>query len=486
MGSEADHHQLHAFLFPVMAQGHMIPMVDIARLLAARGLKATIITTPLNATTISKTTDRDRSSGLNIDIQVIPFPAVEVGLPEGSESVDKINSPEMIPKFFNAINMLQQPFEQLLEQHQPDFIIAGMFFPWATEAASKFGIPRFVFHGTSFFSLCVTESLTCYKPYEGITSDKESFVVPGLPDKIEMPMSQLPDYFKVTNVFTELMEQVRDSELKSYGVIVNSFYELEPAYAEHYRKVMGRRAWQIGPVSLRNRDTMDKAQRGKKGSIDEHYILNWLDSKKPNSVLYVCFGSVSRFSNDQLLEIGMGLEDSGVSFVWVVRTIKNDKEERFLPEGFEERMEVKGLIIREWAPQVLILDHPAVGGFMTHCGWNSMLEGVSAGVPLITWPLFAEQFFNEKFVTQVLQIGIRVGVEEWNLWMDTKNVSVKKEKIGKVVTQLMGNGEEAEKIRRRAKQHSEMAKRAVEEGGSSYADLTALIEELKITGGKTT
>ncbi|OVA19029.1 UDP-glucuronosyl/UDP-glucosyltransferase [Macleaya cordata] len=481
MGSEAPHHQLHAFLFPLMAQGHMIPMVDIARLLAARGLKSTIITTPLNASTLSKTTDRDRLSGLDIDIQIIPFPAVEVGLPEGTESLDKITSPEMIPKLFKAINMLQPQFEQLLEEKHPDFIVADMFLPWATESGGKFGIPRFVFHGMNFFSQCVTESLTVYKPYEGITSDKESFVVPGLPDKIEMTMSKLPEHFKVTTVFTELMEQVRDSELKSYGILVNSFYELEPAYAEHYKIVMGRKAWHIGPVSLRNRDTIDKAQRGKKGSIDEHYVLNWLDSKKPNSVIYISFGSVSRFSNDQLLEIATGLEDSGVSFVWVVRTIQNNEEEKFLPEDFEERMEGKGLIIRDWAPQVLILDHPAVGGFMTHCGWNSILEGLSAGVPMITWPLFAEQFYNEKLVIQVLKIGIRIGVEEWNKWMYGKSVTpVKKEKIREVVTQLMGDGEEAEEMRNRAKELSEMAKRAVEEGGSSYANLTALIEELKI------
>ncbi|OVA19024.1 UDP-glucuronosyl/UDP-glucosyltransferase [Macleaya cordata] len=295
-----------------------------------------------------------------------------------------------------------------------------------------------------------------------------------------MTRLQLSDDFKVESEFnTKLMDQMRDAELKSYGFLVNSFYELEPAYAEHYKNVMGRRAWHIGPVSLRNRETMDKVQRGKKAPIDEHYVLNWLDTKEPKSVIYICFGSMSRVGRAQLLEIAMGLEDSGFSFVWVVRTLKNKEEERFLPEGFEERMEGKGLIIREWAPQVLILDHPAVGGFMTHCGWNSILEGVTAGVPMITWPLFAEQFHNENLVTRVLKIGIRVGAEQWNSWIEAKDAAVKKEKIGSVVIQLMGDREEAEEMRTRAKEFSEMARRAVEEGGSSYADLTALIEELK-------
>ncbi|OVA19027.1 UDP-glucuronosyl/UDP-glucosyltransferase [Macleaya cordata] len=480
MDSETHHHQLHGFFFPLMAYGHMIPAVDLARMFAARGVKATIVTTPLNASILSNSINRDRSSGLDIDIQTLRFPAVEAGLPEGSEHVNAITSIEMIAKFFKAVNMLQQPLEQLLEEHHPDFIVADMFLPWATEAAGKFGIPRFVFHGTNYFCQCVEYSLKCYKPYEGITSDKETFVVPGLPDKIEMTRSQLSNHFKVKSEFNEWLDQIRDSELRSYGVLVNSFYELEPAYAEHYTNVMGRRAWHIGPVSLQNRDTIDKAQRGKKASIDEHHVLNWLDSKEPNSVIYVCFGSASRISGAQLLEIAMGLEDSGFSFVWVIRTIKKEEEERFLPEGFEERMEGKGLIIREWAPQVLILDHPAVGGFITHCGWNSILEGISAGVPMITWPMFAEQFYNENLVTQVLKIGIPVGVEEWNLWIEAKEVSVRKDKIGKVVTQLMGDGEAAENTRKKAKELSEMAKRAVEEGGSSYADFTALIEELKI------
>ncbi|KAI3921633.1 hypothetical protein MKW92_018832 [Papaver armeniacum] len=485
MGSDTitGHQQLHVYLFPVPAQGHMIPTVDIARLLAARGLKSTVICTPLNAVSVSKTTERDRLSGLHIDVQTIPFPAAEVGLPEGIESMDKLTSSEMVPKFMIAIALLQQPFEQLLEEHRPDFVIAGMFLPWATESAAKFGIPRIVFHGTSCFSLSVGESLNLYKPYEAISADADPhspFVIPGLPDKIEMTMAQLPDNFKVKNVFSEMMEKVRESELNSYGVLVNSFYELEPAYAEHYRNILGRKTWHIGPVSLRNTDTSDKAQRGKKSTIDEHYVLNWLNSKEPNSVLYVSFGSVSRVSNDQLLELAMGLENSGYSFIWVVRKIKTDDEESFLPKGFQERIEGRGLIIRDWAPQVLILDHEAVGGFMTHCGWNSTLEGISAGVPMITWPMFAEQFYNEKFITQVIKIGAPLGAKEYNMWVDAKKVSlVKNETIATVVTQLMGDGEEAKEMRQRAKEIGEMAKRSVEEGGSSYSNLTTFIEEMK-------
>ncbi|CAL5378935.1 unnamed protein product [Camellia sinensis] len=203
-------------------------------------------------------------------------------------------------------------------------------------------------------------------------------------------------------------------------------------------------------VSLCNRDDEDKACGGNQTSIDEHECLTWLASKKPNSVLYVCFGSLSNFSTAQLRERAMGLEASGQQFLWVAR--KEKTKEEWLPEGFEKQLEGRGLIIWGWAPQVLILDHEAIGGFMTHCGWNSVLEGLTAGVPLITWPLFAEQFSNEKLVTDILKIY------------------VKREDIEKAAAQLMV-GEEAEEMRSRAHAQGDMAKKAVAKGGSSYSDL---------------
>jgi UDP:flavonoid glycosyltransferase YjiC (YdhE family) len=269
----------------------------------------------------------------------------------------------------------------------------------------------------------------------------------------------------------------KEAELRSFGVVVNSFYELEPAYADYYKKVLGRRAWNVGPVSLCNRDIEDKAGRGKETSIDQHECLKWLDSKKPNSVVYICFGSTTNFSDSQLKEIAAGLEASGQQFIWVVRRNKKGQEDKedWLPEGFEERMEGMGLIIRGWAPQVLILDHEAIGAFVTHCGWNSTLEGITAGKPMVTWPIFAEQFYNEKLVTDVLKTGVGVGVKEW---LRVHGDHVKSEAVEKTITQIMV-GEEAEEMRSRAKKLGQTARKAVEEGGSSYSDFNALIEELR-------
>ncbi|KAF3955112.1 hypothetical protein CMV_019637 [Castanea mollissima] len=127
---------------------------------------------------------------------------------------------------------------------------------------------------------------------------------------------------------------------------------------------------------------------------------------------------------------------------------------------------------------MMILDHEAIGGFMTYCGWNSTLEGFFAGLPMVTWPVFAEQFFNENFVTQILRIGVAVGAQQWARFVGD---SIKSEAIEKAVFRIMV-GAEAEEIRSRARELGKKAKKAVEEGGSSYSDLSSLIEELRSHG----
>ena len=129
-----------------MAHGHQIPTMDMAKLFAERGVRATIVTTPCNLPLFSKTHNIN-----NVDIEIIKFPAVEAGLLEGCENVDSLNFLDMVSAFTKATQMLQQPFEQLVQDHQPSCLVADMFFPWATDIAAKFAIPRLIFHGTCFF-----------------------------------------------------------------------------------------------------------------------------------------------------------------------------------------------------------------------------------------------------------------------------------------------------------------------------------------------
>ncbi|XP_015892857.2 probable UDP-glucosyl transferase 73B6 [Ziziphus jujuba] len=469
--------QPHIFFFPFMGHGHTIPIIEMANQFASRGCRATIISTPANAPDAIKSIET-RQLGLEIGVVLIKFPSKEVGLPEGCENTNSLTTKDMIQKFYVAATMLDQQLEQLLSEHRPTCLVASAFFPWANQIAAKYGIPRIVFHGTSSFALCAYASLFREQPHKKVSSDSEPFIIPNLPDEIKITRQQLQDHLKEESEVTDFVRKVKESELTSFGVIVNSYYELEAAYADHYRNFFGMKAWHVGPTFLCSQGKENKALRGKESSINEHECLKWLDAKKPNSVVYVCFGSVAKFDDAQLKEIAIGLEASGKQFIWVVKKDKHEegKEEDWLPEGFEKRMEGKGLIITGWAPQLLILQHEAVGGFVTHCGWNSTLEGVCAGLPMVTWPVAAEQFYNEKLVTQILRIGVGVGVEKWaRLTGD----SVKREAIVKAVNKIM-ESEEAEEMRSRAKALGVLAGEAVKEGGSSYTDLSALIEELKL------
>ncbi|GMP59088.1 hypothetical protein CsSME_00022511 [Camellia sinensis var. sinensis] len=267
--------------------------------------------------------------------------------------------------------------------------------------------------------------------FQTVDSDNATFALPGLPNpnhNIEFTRLKTQSWLTTEPKGAKVFEAIVDAELKSHGVIINSCYDLEAPYAEYFKNDMGRKLWLVGPVYLFNKNYEEKAQRGENNSIDGATILNWLDSKEPKSVLYVSFGSQVRMAPKQFFVLAEALEASGHSFIWVATYMPESGEHeegsgrRVLPEGFEERMTIsgKGLIVRSWAPQLLILEHRAVGGFMTHCGWNSTVEGICACLPMITWPLAAEQFFIESLVVDVLKTGIRVGNEEWMSlhWVD--------------------------------------------------------------------
>ncbi|KAH0971506.1 hypothetical protein GBA52_023662 [Prunus armeniaca] len=482
MASHQDH-QLHFVFFPLMASGHMIPLIDIARLFAQQGIIATIFTTPHNAARFQAVLARDIESGLQIRIIQVKFPAEEVGLPEGCENFDMLPSPNLVVNLSAATTLLHKPVEKLFEEltPKPNCIISDVCLTWTTCIASKYHIPRISFTGRGCFcDLCV-HNLRVSNVLESIMSDSEYLVLPDLPDRIEMTKAQLPEG-TITARLKDFCDKIIAAETETYGMIMNTFEELEPAYVQAYKKVPKDKLWCIGPASLCNKDDLDKAQRGNKVSIDELHSFKWLDSRAPASVIYVCLGSMCNLSSEQLIEIGLALEASNKPFIWVVRGCNETQElEKWIAEsGFEERNKARSLVIRGWAPQTLILSHPAVGGFLTHCGWNSTLEGICAGVPLLTWPLFGDQFLNEKLVEQILKIAVRVGVEFPVKWGEEEKtrVVVRKEKVKEAIEKLM-DGEESQGRRERARELAEMAKRAVAEGGSSYLNIKQLIQEIK-------
>ncbi|KAJ3681714.1 hypothetical protein LUZ60_014287 [Juncus effusus] len=260
-------------------------------------------------------------------------------------------------------------------------------------------------------------------------------------------------------------------------MLINTFDELEGQFIEHYENVIGKRVWAIGPMCLCNKSVEMKANRGMEGDVNLSQVLTWLEGRNVGSVLYVNFGSLVYVNALQLIELGSGLDASKKPFVWVIKKkemIPQVKE--WLSGGFEERTRDRGLILTGWVPQMVVLSHHAVGGFITHCGWNSILEAICMGVPMITWPYFQDQFVNEKLVVDVLKIGISLGVKMPNYYSDS--VLVRKDDVKIKVSALMDE-EEGKETRARVESFAKKAKKAMENGGSSYVDITDMIHYFK-------
>ncbi|CAJ1891023.1 unnamed protein product [Sphenostylis stenocarpa] len=471
----------HFILFPLMAQGHMIPMMDIAKLLVQRTVTVTVVTTPHNAARFSPIFDCYLESGFPIRLVQLQFPCEEAGVPEGCENLDTIPSLGTAPSFFKATSLLQPQVEQVFEELSPppSCIISDMCLPYTSHIAKKYNIPRISFVGVSCFYILCAHNIHIHNVRENIASDSEYFVLPGIPDKIEMTMAQAGHPMNET--WKQINEEIIAAEMTSYGIIMNSFEELEPAYARDYKKVRLDKMWCIGPVSLINKDHLDKAQRGR-ASIDVSQHLKWLDSQKAGTVIYACLGSLCNLTPPQLIELGLALEASERPFIWVIRKGSySEGLEKWIEEyGFEERTNGRSLLIRGWAPQLLILSHPSIGGFITHCGWNSTLEAICAGVPMVTWPLFGDQFLNESLVVHVLKVGVKIGVEIPMIWGNEEEigVQVKKEDVERAIVEIMDVTSESEERRKRLREFAEMGKRAVENGGSSDSNVTLLIQDI--------
>ncbi|KAK7294781.1 hypothetical protein RJT34_17677 [Clitoria ternatea] len=491
MAKEGESHsQLNVIFLPYPTPGHMLPMVDTAGLFAKQGVSVTIITTHANASTFRKAIDLDFTCGHPIRFKVLLFPSAQVGLPDGLENIKDATSLQFFGKLSYGLSILKDRIDVLFQDLKPDCLVTDMMYPWTVDSAAKLKIPRLYFYSSSYFSICAGHFVRKHKPHESIAvSDNHKFQIPGLRHHIEMTTLQLEEWLrtKTDNFTAKMMNEIYESESRSYGTLCNSFHEFESDFEQLYQTIKGIKGWSVGPVSawISKGETDEiKANKGHKEDLEEKSEwLSWLNSKQNESVLYVSFGSLTRLSHTQIVEIAHGLENSGQNFIWVIRKKGEDEagEQSFLIE-FEERMKEskKGFIIWNWAPQLLILSHPAIRGIVTHCGWNSILESVSAGLPMITWPMFSEQFYNERLLVDVLKIGVPVGSKENKFWATAGEVAVVgREDIAKAVMKFMGRDEECIEMRMRARKLCDASKKSIEEGGSSYNNLIQLIDELK-------
>jgi hypothetical protein len=473
----------HFVFVPLMMKGHLIPVADTALLLAAHGALCTIVGTPATAVRVRPTIESAQRSGLPVRLAEFPLDYAGSGMPEDADSGDAIPATYM-QNYFESVALLREPIESYLRAHAPypTCVVSDFCHPWTTELAASLGVPRLSFFSMCAFCLLCQHNVERFNAYDGVADDNEPVVVPGLETRFEVTRAQAPGFFRWGGVpfWEEFGDYVERARAEADGVVVNTFLEIEPEYVAGYAKARKMKVWTVGPVSLyHHQGAATLASRGNTTAVDAEDCLRWLNGKEPNSVIYVSFGSIAHANQKQSVELGLGLETSGHPFIWVVRNADqyDDTVRDFLRE-LEARVAGRGLLIRAWAPQVLILSHAAVGGFVTHCGWNSTLEAVAAGLPVVTWPHFSDQFLNEKMAVEALCIGVSVGVKEPLTYQKVeKEIVLGSDVVEKAVRSVMGNSKEAEERRRRARALADMP-----QGGSSHSNLLDLVERFKAAG----
>lgn len=242
-------------------------------------------------------------------------------------------------------------------------------------------------------------------------------------------------------------------ERSSSIVLIKTSKEIESKYLEYFSVQVGKEVVPVGPLVQEFEDKED----------DDKVFIEWLDKKKNSSVVFVSFGSEYFLSKDEIEEMAYGLELSGVDFIWVLRFHGGEKAKvhEALPQGFLGRVGDKGMVVEAWAPQGKILKHESIGGFVSHCGWSSILEGVKFGVPIVAMPMQLDQPLNAKVV-----VGVGVGVE-----VKRENGRFKREEVGRVIKQVVVE-DEGKQVRERVK---EVRERMIVEGDE---EMDLVVEKL--------
>ncbi|KAK9094275.1 hypothetical protein Scep_025744 [Stephania cephalantha] len=458
----------HIVILPSPGMGHIIPLGEFARKLISLHNFTVTFTIPTGNSPSKAMISYLQSLPKAIDYTFLP-PVPLDDLPDPAKIETRISL-----TVNRSLDVIRDALKSFTATKRVVALVVDIFGTDAFDVAWEFKIKPYIFFTTNAMVLSFVKHLP--ELDKSITGEFRD-----LTEKLKFP-GCVPIHGK------DLLDPVQDRSDEAYkwflhhakryelaeGIVANTFAELEPRALTELKQ---RKDWPsvyfVGPLIQCNKDTPD----------EQCEILKWLDEQPHGSVLFVSFGSGGTLSSIQIEELAMGLEMSGQRFLWVVRSPSDEIANAtyftvqsindplsFLPEGFLERTKNLGLVVPNWAPQVKVLSHGSTAGFLSHCGWNSILESVVHGVPLITWPLYAEQKMNAVMLVEDLEVALKPEFAE--------NGIVYRDDIARVVKGLV-EGEEGKSLRSKMRDLKESAAMAFCENGSSTNSLSELAQKWK-------
>ncbi|KAL8521135.1 hypothetical protein ACS0TY_011616 [Phlomoides rotata] len=463
----------HAVCIPLPAQGHINPMFKLASLLHSTGFHITFVHTEFNYQKLI-------SSDSLKEIQNFKFETVSDGLPSTNPRgiLDLPALAESMPLHtLNSFRKLMKKLTSSSSDSPPvSCIISDGVMSFTLKVAQEFNIPELLFFT---FSAC---GMLGYLKFEHLLEKgyfplkDESYLDNGYLDTTidwtpsvgKIRLRDLPTFIRTTNrddlMFNYNLESINNG-LKTGSLILNTFDDLEQE-ALRILKSKFPNLYTVGPLSLlcEQRPGSELDSLGSSLWKEDEKCLKWLDEKEANSVVYVNFGSLVIMSPDQLKEFAWGLANSKYSFLWVIRPDLVNGGREVIKGDFMDAIEGRGLIL-DWAPQEKVIGHLSIGGFLTHCGWNSILESVSNGVPMLCWPFFAEQQMNCLYMCTQWGVGMEI------------DCNVERGEVERVVRELM-EGEKGVKMRENVMEWKKRAEEATKNGGSSCVSFDLLVKNL--------
>nr|BAK55742.1 UDP-glucose glucosyltransferase [Gardenia jasminoides] len=458
-------HEVTVVMVPLLLQGHLNQILHLSCLISSYNIPVHYVGTATHTRQAkARAQGWDPLAVSNIHFHEFSVPSYETPPPDPNAPT---KYPLQLIPVLNASISLREPVYALLQQLSTTtrrlVVVCDSVTPYVIKDVGL--IPNaesYSFTSISAFTMC-----TFSWEQEG----KPRVFEPEILEALESLPSHEGSLPQGVIDFLKLQEE---SKPISSGDLYNTCRFIEGPYLDLLAKARAgdsHKQWAVGPFNpVEINEHKDTEQR--------HYCLEWLDKQGPNSVIFVCFGSNTTVSDEEAKQIAIGLEKSGQKFIWILRdgdqgdVFKEEVRRAQLPEGFEERTEGRGIIVRNWAPQLEILGHSSTGGFMSHCGWNSCMESISMGVPVAAWPMHSDQPRNAILLEKVLKIGLIV--RDWS----RREELVTSITVENAVRRLMDTAE-GEEIRQRAKELSKTVKASVMEGGISRLEMDSFIAHIR-------